>query len=378
MSEIFSICGSNSSYNCLEYCIIDCIFLFFCVFLLTFGAFALYKMCKFYKRIKFENLVISGGIIETIIIIFSLLTAYEILIDLSNIFQIFISLYIIRRLIRIVRKQHLKKSIFALNSEQPNISSINDLTIVSQKMKKDKFHNVIFIITSIINGFIGLLNIFSCFYSKIVYIDLIYCFYSLLSGVALFILGTLVISRMKKTTIEISNNDNESQLHLSTSKESETFFKFRQLQIYIVIITNLICNLYQNFFILGKYFFISFIFQRTSKKLLPTSSAGFALIKINQISNAIMVLANLISFFALIYNQFNTGKVNDKGLTISNTDIRNNEELLLNDNNDVNDFLKGSLYFKNRDSIAITNPKAHTKKSFVTTNTTLSNLQLKE
>lgn len=378
MSEIFYICGSNPPYNCLEYCITDCIFLFFCVFLLTFSVFALYKMCKFYKRIKFENLVISGGIIEIIIIIFSILTAYEILNDLSHIFKIFISLYIIRRLVRIVRKQYLKNSIFKHESDRTSDSSINDITIVSQKMKNDKFHTITFIITSIINGIIGILNIVACFCSSFAYMDLIYCFYSLSTGVALLVLGVLVISRMKKTTIEIANNIDESQIHLSASKESETFFKFRQLQIYIVIITNLMCNLYQNFFIFGKYFYLSHLFKCTTMKILPISLTGFILIKMNQLSNALMVLANLISFFTLIYKQFNTVKVDDIGLIISNKDIKINEEILLNRESDVNDFLKKSLLFRNRDSVAVKNPNALNKKSFLTTNTTLSNLQLKE
>ena len=62
-------------------------------------------MLKFYKKIKFENLVIIGGIIECILLLIALFTRYEIPLETGIAIQIFIVLYIIRRLFRILQKE---------------------------------------------------------------------------------------------------------------------------------------------------------------------------------------------------------------------------------------------------------------------------------
>ena len=98
-----------------------------------------------------------------------MLTYYEIIIEISNFFQIFISLYIIRRLVRIVRKQFLKANIFGITKQEPQFdiskyieeedneeskSEVNqtvNTTVVNQTLQKDKLHNVIFISLSIVN-----------------------------------------------------------------------------------------------------------------------------------------------------------------------------------------------------------------------------------
>lgn len=66
---------------------------------------ALIKMLKFYKRIKFENLVIFGGIIECILLLIALFTRYEIPLETGIAIQIFIVLYILRRLFRIIQNE---------------------------------------------------------------------------------------------------------------------------------------------------------------------------------------------------------------------------------------------------------------------------------
>lgn len=59
-------------------------------------------MCIVQKRIKFENLVIFSGIIQSIMLIFTISTRYEILIQLCEFFEVIIYLYIIRRFIRLL------------------------------------------------------------------------------------------------------------------------------------------------------------------------------------------------------------------------------------------------------------------------------------
>ena len=62
-------------------------------------------MLKFYKRIKFENLVIFGGIIECILLLIALFTRYEIPLETGIAIQIFIVIYIIKRLFRIIQQE---------------------------------------------------------------------------------------------------------------------------------------------------------------------------------------------------------------------------------------------------------------------------------
>jgi hypothetical protein len=62
-------------------------------------------MIVFYKHLKFENIVIGAGIIISIFIIIELLTGDEDFYIISTNLQLFIILYIIRRLSRILIKQ---------------------------------------------------------------------------------------------------------------------------------------------------------------------------------------------------------------------------------------------------------------------------------
>ncbi len=67
--------------------------------------FALITMLKFYKRIKFENLVILAGILECILLLIALFTRYEMPLETGIAIQIFIVLYILRRLFRIIQQE---------------------------------------------------------------------------------------------------------------------------------------------------------------------------------------------------------------------------------------------------------------------------------
>ena len=228
MSEFILLCRINSPTFNREYCIIDISCISLSALVLFFSVFALYKMCRFYRRIKFENLVISGGIIELLLIILSVITYYEIIIEISNFFQIFISLYIIRRLVRIVRKQFLKANIFGITKQEPQFdinkyieeedneeskSEVNqtvNTTVVNQTLQKDKLHNVIFISLSIVNILLCIVNIVCIFIEKDYFIDLALSIYSLGIGILLVVLGVKVISKMKKANDEMKRIENRT------------------------------------------------------------------------------------------------------------------------------------------------------------------------
>ena len=381
MSEFLSQCLIDSENFNREYCIIDISCISLCALVLFFSVFALYKMCRFYRHIKFENLVISGGIIELLLIILSVLTYYEIIIEISNFFQIFISLYIIRRLVRIVRKQFLKANIFGITKQEPQFdinkyieeeeneeskSDVNqtvNTTVVNQTLQKDKLHNVIFISLSIVNILLCIINIVCIFIEKEYYIDLALSIYSLGIGILLVVLGVKVISKMKKANDEMKRIERKNVLY---PIHSETFFKFRQFQLFIIIFTNLFCSGYQLFFFFGKYFFHKQHIRREHLKIYPITNFGFAMILCVEVSNILIVLANLISFYCVIYKQFQIPKdIDVNKIIFSQDEIEKNSEKLVND--DINDYLKKSMA-KNRDKPA---------KSFITVASSFSNANFK-
>lgn len=378
MSEFISLCRPNFNR---EYCIVDISCISICTLILFFSIFALYKMCRFYRHIKFENLVISGGIIELILVILSVVTYYEIIIEISNLFQIFISLYIIRRLVRIVRKQFLKANLFGITKQEPQFdiskyieeeeneeSKTEDnptvnTTVMNQALQKDKLHNAIFISLSIVNSFLFVMNILCKFFEKEYFIDLALSIFSLGISILLVVLGIKVISKMKKANDEMKRIESKNVLY---PIHSETFFKFRKFQLFIIIFTNLFCSLYQFFFFFGKYSFHNAHITREHLKIVPKSMFGFVMILCVEVTNMMIVLANLISFYCLIYKQFQTPKdIDVNKIVFSEDEIAQNSEKLVND--DINEFLKKSMA-KNREKPA---------KSFITVASSFSNTNFK-
>ena len=355
MLEFFSLCRSEESEK-KEYCIIDISCISVCVLLIFFSVFALYKMCRYYRRIKFENLVISGGIIELILIILSVLTNYEIVLEISNLFQIFISLYIIRRLVRIVRKQFLKANVFGITKEEPQFDITKYIeedneerqseriptvssTLVNQRLQKDKLHNALFISLSVVNVLLFVVNVICMFIKKNYYIDLTMSIYALGVSVLLVVLGVIVISKMKKANDQMKNIKEENVI---SPLHSEQFFQFRKLQLFIVIFTYLFSTGYQLFFFFGKSsFFPQDILTQDNLKIYPQSKFGFVLILCVEISNIMIVSANLFSFYCLIYKQYQTPKdIDVRKIFFSNDEIEKSTDNLVN--NDIMDFLKKS------------------------------------
>ena len=75
-------------------------------FFIFFQILAFVKMIVFYKHIKFENIVIGAGILISTFILIELLTSKEVFYIISTNLQLFIILYIIRRLSRILFQQN--------------------------------------------------------------------------------------------------------------------------------------------------------------------------------------------------------------------------------------------------------------------------------
>ncbi len=65
-------------------------------------------MCKMLKTIKFENTVIICGIFQSIILIFVILTNWELLILLILFCQVMIYLFVLRRFLRIFFRMRRK------------------------------------------------------------------------------------------------------------------------------------------------------------------------------------------------------------------------------------------------------------------------------
>ena len=80
--------------------------LFSTMITLLFHCLALFKMLRFYRAIKFENLVILGGAVECFVLIISTISFYDIFLEIGVAVQNLIELYIIRRLMRIIQRKN--------------------------------------------------------------------------------------------------------------------------------------------------------------------------------------------------------------------------------------------------------------------------------
>ncbi|MCQ2820105.1 MAG: hypothetical protein MJ252_22800 [archaeon] len=68
-------------------------------------------MFRYYKAIKFENLVIVGGAVECLVLIICNITNLNFLIEFSESIQVMIIVYLIRRLFRIIQYRYLKSTL---------------------------------------------------------------------------------------------------------------------------------------------------------------------------------------------------------------------------------------------------------------------------
>ena len=164
--------------------------------------------------------------------------------------------------------------------------------------------------------------------------------YALGVSVLLVVLGVIVISKMKKANDQMKNIKEENVI---SPLHSEQFFTFRKLQLFIVIFTYLFSTGYQLFFFFWKssFFHNDDIFTQDNLKIYPRSKFGFVLILCVEISNIMIVSANLFSFYCLIYKQYQTPKdIDVKKIFFSNDEIEKSTDNLVN--NDIMDFLKKS------------------------------------
>jgi hypothetical protein len=96
----------------------DISILVICSIIFLLNCYAVLTMSRMLKAIKFENIVILCGILQSIILIFVILTNWELLILLILFCQVLIYLFILRRFLRIYFRMKRK-------SYEPKTNSYN-------------------------------------------------------------------------------------------------------------------------------------------------------------------------------------------------------------------------------------------------------------
>lgn len=331
------------------------ILIFLAILFISFNSIGVYKMCKTYKKIKFENYVLLSGILEGLLLIIAKVFSIEPLIQLVKFLQLIILLFITRRFLKIY-------------------------LILEKKKSNTKFYNYFFCVLVVVNVIIilslAVLVVLEfimpgAFLNKYKdsYLSLCYGIFSLLSSICSYILGKnlkKMIQKSLKDCFEKSDFDNyflQNEVMIPTRRESEEererdenkiyiqdcqisnsdssikndfifnranlkerdfYFSVRYTQINIVTITYLVCDIYIVLFRLLKLFFIENQFKNYVFKVIPITSLGSVLYFIRDFAILIPVFTNFIAFYFLIRKSYKVekpGELMQKNSIISETDI---------------------------------------------------------
>jgi hypothetical protein len=150
-SVIINIFEDNIFEQCMDSsfldikCIIGSSYLILSLVICFLNIIALYKLSYFYKKINFETNLILFSIFQILILQIVVITAYEILIEFFNFFQIFVVTLIIRKYI-IISKQNsnpLKKNGLFILLNTVNILFFGFYIMFLFKNNKDDCYSII-------------------------------------------------------------------------------------------------------------------------------------------------------------------------------------------------------------------------------------------
>ena len=316
--NIFEQC-MNSSFLEIK-CIIGNSYLILSLIICLVNIIALYKLSYFYKKINFETNLILFSIFQILILQIVVITAYEILIEFFNFFQIFVVTLIIRKFI-IISKQNsnpLKKNGLFILLNTVNILFFGFYIMFLFENNKDDCYSII--LTYIL--FYILVSIVLIIYSKTL----------------LNLIMKIRIKEIKSTSqstkespneklnklISISNDD----ILINNSddiKQECIFYSMRKKQIKPLYTINIICSFLEFSLIFSLIIIPSNNFEQTQFKIIPNSIKDIIIFYLYLFICLFNVSENYICFFWIIRNEFSTN-YKRKG--------KNNQERIL-DNKDI-------------------------------------------
>lgn len=293
--------------------------MFLVIIMIILQLIAWYKMMLFYRHLKFENIAILTGIIESIILLFGIYTHYEVLFEIGISLQIYIALYIIRRLIR---------------------------TISQELYDNYNIYKIIYILLTILNTIFISLYLYTSFLkiNTFKFILVSYTFFAFSISFLLFICG-IKIEKMYKKLIEKINLYNEE------------FNNIRFKQLNYMIYTTFFSWIYQTYYILSKLYFNKDGYEN-KEIVIPNNKFTFCLHFIYLLSNFSIIIGNYISFYFVIKNQFynkknkKKNKKNDfgdsflnetKNQKIQNSFLNSNKEDSLIDESSIDSIFQSQL-----------------------------------
>jgi hypothetical protein len=326
-SLIINIFEDNFFGQCMDSsfldikCIIGSSYLILSLIICLLNIIALYKLSHFYKKINFETNLILFSIFQIIILQIVVITAYELLIEFFNFFQIFVVTLIIRKFI-IISKQNsnpLKKNGLFILLNTVNILFFGFYIMFLFKNNKDDCYSII--LTYIL--FYILASIVLIIYSKTL----------------LNLIMKIRNKEIKSTSQSIKESSNEKLNELISIPNDDIltnnsddinqeciFYSMRKKQIKPLYTINIICSFLEFSLIFSLIIIPSNNLEQTQFKIIPNSIKDIIIFYLYLFICLFNVSENYICFFWIIRNEFSTnyarnGK-NSQDRILDNKDIK--------------------------------------------------------
>ena len=330
-------CIDKSLFN--ESCILGSCVLIFSLYLLFISMKAFYKMTKVYKKLNFENFIISLSIAQNIVLLVVLFSLYDFAFETFFLFQIFIISLIIRKFIILATdpKTFYDKNIIfiLLNSLNIIIFSIYPIYLKSFKghhLYVKLFYRIFHAITTCI------LTYYCCFFVKLS---------ANISQKSDYLLHQA--NKIKK-----KEKDDENKKEEKIEGEGEIFYKKKSKQITYLYSVNLLCAFFEICFTLTRNFIIHEDFVQDEFKTIPNSFLTNIIYYIYLFICFINVGVNYMCFYYTIRHQYSEKPKIEKKPGEKIIDIRYIEQQKNKENSDdIKQFLDSYAQNKEENPVSV-------------------------
>ena len=333
-------CIEQSILN--ESCILGSCVLIFSLYLLFISIKAFYKMTKVYKKLNFENFIISLSIAQNIILLVVLLSLYDFAFEAFFLVQIFIISLIIRKFIILATdsKTFYEKNIIfiLLNSLNVIIFSIYPIYLKSFKghhLYVKLFYRIFHAITTFI------LTYYCCFFVKLS---------ANISQKSDYLLYKSNITNTKKKEKDEENKKDEEKIE----GEGEIFYKKKSKQITYLYSVNLLCAFIEICFSLTRNFIIDESFVKDEFRTIPQTFFTNIIYYIYLFICFINVGVNYMCFYYTIRHQYSEKPKIEKKPGIKIIDIGYIEQQKNKENSDdIKQFLDSYAQSKEENPVTV-------------------------
>ena len=332
-------CIDQSIFN--ESCILGSCVLIFSLYLLFISIKAFYKMTKVYKKLNFENFIISLSIAQNIILLVVLFSLYDFVFETFFLVQIFIISLIIRKFIILATEPdtfYKKNIVFILL----NCFNVLIFSIYPIYLKSSKGHHL----------YVKLF--YRIFHAIITFILTYYCCFFIKLSANISQKSDYLLYQANRTSIKKKEKDEENKKdEVKIEGEGEIFYKKKSKQITYLYSVNLLCAFIEIFFTLTRNFIIHEEFVDNEFRTIPNSFLTNIIYYIYLFICFINVGVNYMCFYYTIRHQYSKKpkiekKPEEKIIDIGYIEQQKNKE----NSDDIKQFLDS--YAQNKEENPVT------------------------